>query len=132
MNITAVNHIAIICSDYERSLAFYKDVLGFTLLSEEYRKERQSMMTKMALNGQYLLELFTFPNSPERPSYPEACGLRHLAFTVDDIVQVAGELESKGIAHEPIRISPDGTQCFFFADPDGLPIEIVQEKPYIL
>ncbi len=127
MNITSVNHIAIICSNYERSLAFYRDILGFTLLSEEYRAERKSMMTKMALNGQYLLELFTFPDSPARPSYPEACGLRHLAFTVPDICQVVEELDGKGIQHEPIRISPDGTRCLFFADPDGLPIEIVQK-----
>ena len=126
MKLNAVNHIAIICSEYERSLRFYCDILGFEVLSEEYRAERQSMMTKLALNGLYLIELFTFPNSPERLTNPEACGLRHLAFTVDDVASVLQELDAKGYPHEPLRITPLGERLFFMKDPDGLPIEICQ------
>lgn len=126
MKLNAVNHIAIICSEYERSLRFYCDILGFEVLSEEYRAERQSMMTKLALNGLYLIELFTFPNSPERLTNPEACGLRHLAFTVDDVDSVLQELDAKGYPHEPLRITPLGERLFFMKDPDGLPIEICQ------
>lgn len=123
-----VNHIAVICQNYEKSLVFYRDILGLTVISEEWRAERQSMMTKMALNGEYLIELFTFPSTPNRLSHPEACGLRHLAFSVTDLQEVIHFLEEKGIAHEPVRQDAQGVRCFFMADPDGLPIEIVEER----
>ncbi len=127
LRLQSVNHIAIIASDYTRSLTFYTQVLGMEVLSEEYRAERQSMMTCLGLHGQYLIELFTFPDSPPRPSYPEACGLRHLAFSVPDIEETVATLDRMGIAHEPIRTTPEGGQCCFIHDPDGLPIELVKQ-----
>lgn len=127
MKLSDVNHIAIICSDYSKSLKFYTEVLGLEIISEEYREQRKSHLTKLAFNGKYLIELFTFPSSPERPSYPEACGLRHLAFQVESIEEALEELDIKGIAHEPLRNNADGSKCFFMQDPDGLPIEIVEE-----
>lgn len=127
MKIESVNHIAIICSDYEKSLKFYTEVLGCEVICEEYRAERQSRRTALAINGEYVLELFTFPNSPERPSYPEALGLRHLAFTVRDVVAVMQELDAKGVAHEPLRIDEvHREKTLFVHDPDKLPIEFVQ------
>lgn len=124
MKLNVVNHIAIICSEYEQSLKFYCELLGFEIISEEYRAERKSMMTKLALNGTYLIELFTFPDSPARLTNPEACGLRHLAFTVSDIEEVLKELDTLAYPHEPLRVLPSGERCFFMKDPDGLPIEI--------
>lgn len=129
LRLRRVNHIAIICSDYQVSLGFYCRVLGCRIISEEYRADRRSMMTKLSLNGEYFIELFTFPDSPVRPSYPEACGLRHLAFTVDDMAQTIQELEHMGVPHEPVRTAPNGEQCCFIHDPDGLPIEFVSMQP---
>jgi len=126
--ILAVNHIAIICSDYNASLAFYRDILGMELISEVYREERSSMMAKLSMNGQYLIELFTFPDSPKRPSYPEACGLRHLAFSVANLDDTFEYMTAKGVECEAIRTTPDGERCFFTHDPDGLPIEFVENK----
>lgn len=129
MKLNNVNHIAIIASDIERSLLFYVDVLGFSIIRKVYREERDSWKVDLALNGDYLIELFTFPNAPKRPSYPEALGLRHLAFTVDDIEASIAELKSKGVETESIRIDPfTDCRCVFFADPDGLPIELVESK----
>lgn len=128
LKLKEVNHIAVICSDYPRSLAFYRDVLGLRLLDEEYRSARRSMLARLALGERYLLELFTFPDSPPRPSYPEACGLRHLAFEVSDIEEALHELDVKNIPHEPLRETPDGGRCCFLHDPDGLPIELVEVK----
>lgn len=129
MKLNNVNHIAIIASDIERSLSFYVDVLGFSIIRKVYREERDSWKVDLALNGDYLIELFTFPNAPKRPSYPEALGLRHLAFTVDDIEASIAELKSKGVETENIRIDPfTDCRCVFFADPDGLPIELVESK----
>ena len=129
LSLSSVNHIAIIVSDYERSLAFYCNVLGFELISETYRAERQSMMAKLSLGGTYLLEMFTFPGAPERPSYPEAQGLRHLAFSVPDLEEASRILLSQGVLHEPIREDKTtGERCFFCTDPDGLPIELVAES----
>lgn len=131
MKLNNVNHIAIIASDIEPSIAFYVDVLGFAIIRKVYREERDSWKVDLALNGDYLIELFTFPNAPQRPSYPEALGLRHLAFTVNDIEACIRELHSKGIDTESIRIDPfTGCKCVFFADPDGLPIELVELKEY--
>lgn len=120
-----VNHIAIICSDYPRSLAFYRDVLGLRLIDEEYRAARRSMLARLALGDRYLVELFTFPDSPARLSYPEACGLRHLAFEVSNMEEAIAELDRMNVPHEPIRENPDGERCCFLHDPDGLPVELV-------
>lgn len=93
MKLNKIHHIAIIASDYQRSKSFYCDVLGFTLLSEVYRAERDSWKGDLALNGDYTIELFSFPKPPARVSRPEACGLRHLAFSVDDIDSAVKHLE---------------------------------------
>jgi glyoxylase I family protein len=123
----AVHHIAIICSNYEKSKFFYTNVLGFTILREVYREERQSYKLDLALNGHYIIELFSFPNSPARPSRPESCGLRHLAFSVENIQEAVNTLSTKGVIMEPIRIDEFTNKQFtFFADPDGLPIELYQ------
>jgi len=123
----AVHHIAIICSNYEKSKFFYTNVLGFTILREVYREERQSYKLDLALNEHYIIELFSFPNSPARPSRPESCGLRHLAFSVENIQEAVNALSTKGVIMEPIRIDEFTNKQFtFFADPDGLPIELYQ------
>ena len=122
-----VHHIAIICSDYERSKSFYVDILGLKVLREVYRKERESYKLDLAINDQYVIELFSFPNPPERSSRPESTGLRHLAFEVEDIEQAISRLTSKGISVEPIRVDEfTGKRFTFFADPDDLPIELYE------
>jgi glyoxylase I family protein len=127
MRINGLHHIAIIASDYELSKAFYLDVFGATLEAEYYRAERDSWMGKLAINGHYLLELFSFPNSPKRVSGPESHGLRHLAFEVDDVPATRDELLAKGIPCEELRTDPNTHKAmFFFADPDGLPLEIYE------
>ena len=121
------HHIAIFCSDYEKSKDFYVYKLGLEILAEVYRKERDSYKLDLALNGEYVIELFSFPNPPARPSRPEARGLRHLAFTVEHVEKVKSELEGKGIVSEPIRIDEfTGKKFTFFEDPDGLPLEIYE------
>jgi glyoxylase I family protein len=123
----SIHHIAIICSDYQRSKIFYTEVLGLTVMRETHRKERQSYKLDLALNGQYVIELFSFPNPPERPSRPEATGLRHLAFGVDDIQTAVETLKAKGIEAEPIRLDEFTNKRFtFITDPDGLPIELYE------
>ncbi len=122
-----IHHAAIICSDYSRSKSFYVDVLGLKVVAENYRKARDSYKLDLALPDGSQIELFSFPGAPQRPSYPEAQGLRHLAFCVDDVEQAKRHLESKGIEVEPIRIDEfTGKQFTFFADPDGLPLEFYQ------
>jgi glyoxylase I family protein len=123
-----IHHIAIIASDYQNSKRFYCDILGFTLLAEAYREERDSWKGDLALNGQYVIELFSFPFPPARPSRPEACGLRHLAFSVDVLDEMVEYLEQHGVRCEAIRIDPFTDRRFtFFADPDGLPLELYQQ-----
>ncbi|WP_300664545.1 VOC family protein [Fluviicola sp.] len=123
----SVHHIAIICSDYERSKRFYTEVLGFEILAENYRSERNSYKLDLILNGVYCIELFSFPEPPKRISRPEASGLRHFAFSVNDIEASINELASKQVACEPIRIDEfTGKRFTFFEDPDGLPIELVE------
>ncbi|MBK4714056.1 MULTISPECIES: VOC family protein [Tenebrionibacter/Tenebrionicola group] len=123
-----VHHIAIIATDYARSKAFYCDILGFTLMSEVYREERDSWKGDLALNGQYTLELFSFPFPPARLSHPEACGLRHLAFSVNDLDAAVAHLAHHGIHSEPVRRDPLTDKRFtFFTDPDGLPLELYQQ-----
>lgn len=128
MKLKNVNHIAVIASNIERSIEFYTDVLGCEIIRRVYREERDSWKVDLALNGDYLIELFTFPGAPQRPSYPEALGLRHLAFTVSDLDTSIQELQAKGVHTEGVRIDPfTGCRCVFFADPDGLPIELVEQ-----
>jgi len=123
-----IHHIAIICSNYEISKDFYVNKLGFEVLAEVYRAERKSYKLDLAVNGVYQIELFSFPEPTSRPSRPEAAGLRHLAFEVDDVVEVAKILNIKGIETEPIRIDEfTGKQFTFFTDPDGLPLELYQK-----
>ena len=124
-----VHHIAIICSNYEKSKDFYVNILGFEIYAEVYREARDSFKLDLTLNGEYVIELFSFPNPPARASRPEACGLRHLAFEVEDVEKVKLELEIKGIISEPIRIDEFTNKKFtFFEDPDGLPLEIYEQK----
>jgi glyoxylase I family protein len=127
MLINKVHHIAIIASDYERSKRFYTEVLGLELVSEVFREERNSWMGKLALNGSYIVELFSFPAPPPRPSTPEAQGLRHLAFEVPDVKVALAELDALGVAHEELRVDPHtGKEMAFFRDPDWLPIEFYE------
>lgn len=122
-----IHHIAIICSDYENSKDFYVNKLGFSILSEFYRAERKSYKLDLMVNGLYQIELFSFENPPVRPSMPEAQGLRHLAFEVDDIEAEIKRLEQHKIITEPIRIDElTGKRFTFFADPDGLPLELYE------
>ena len=103
MKLNKIHHVAVICSDYELSKQFYTEVLGLKIMSEHYRAERDSWKADCWMGDAYVVELFSFPNPPARPSYPEAAGLRHLAFEVDNLAEAAGELDSKGVKHEPIR-----------------------------
>jgi glyoxylase I family protein len=122
-----IHHIAIICSNYEVSKDFYVNKLGFTVLAEVYREERLSYKIDLAVNGVYQIELFSFPNPPSRPSRPEATGLRHLAFEVDDVEKVNAQLNADGISTEAIRVDEfTGKKFTFFTDPDGLPLEIYE------
>ena len=128
MLLQAVHHIAVICSDYSRSKTFYTDVLGLQVIREVYREERHSWKLDLALGNQYIIELFSFPDPPSRVSGPEACGLRHLAFTVADIDEAVQQLLQKGVTTEPVRIDPHTKKRFtFFADPDDLPIELYEK-----
>lgn len=127
LQINKVHHIAIICSDYQRSKDFYTRVLGLEVVAEHYRQERQSYKTDLALNGDYVVELFSFPSPPKRPSYPEAAGLRHLAFEVGNLKEAISELDRMGVEHESIRIDEYTSKNFtFLSDPDGLPIELYE------
>jgi glyoxylase I family protein len=128
MKLNKVHHIAIICTDYQKSKRFYTEILGFEILNEVYREQRESYMLELALNGQYVIELFSFPNPPKRPSRPEAAGLRHLAFEVDDVAETKKELEAHQIKVEDIRIDEyTGKRFTFFEDPDHLPLEIYEK-----
>ena len=122
-----IHHIAIICTSYEISKDFYVNKLGFQILAEVYRAERNSYKLDLAVNGLYQLELFSFEAPGARPSFPEAAGLRHLAFEVDDVEKVSLSLNKKGIATEAIRIDEfTGKKYTFFTDPDGLPLELYE------
>ena len=128
LHLNHVHHIAVICSDYQRSLDFYTRVLGLRILAEHYRPERQSYKTDLALGNHYVIELFSFPTPPSRPTQPEATGLRHLAFEVDDIGKAVDGLEAMGIAHEAVRTDGyTGKHFVFFEDPDGLPLELYEK-----
>ncbi|RTE10069.1 VOC family protein [Paenibacillus whitsoniae] len=127
MKLNRIHHVAIICSDYARSKHFYVDILGLEVVSETYRAERDSYKLDLAVGDTYQIELFSFPDPPQRVNQPEARGLRHLAFAVDNMDESVRELERKGISVEPVRIDPvTGDRYTFFADPDGLPLELVE------
>ncbi|MFV8460839.1 VOC family protein [Vibrio campbellii] len=122
-----IHHAAIICSNYELSKRFYTEILQLEVIAENYREARQSYKLDLALPNGAQIELFSFPDAPERPSFPEAQGLRHLAFCVEDIQQVKSYLEGHGIDVEPIRVDEfTGKSFTFFADPDGLPLELYE------
>lgn len=122
----SIHHVAIIASDYARSKAFYVGILGGQIIAETYREARDSWKLDIALAGAQI-ELFSFPDAPARPSYPEAQGLRHLAFTVADVAKTKQQLEAQGVAVEEIRTdSLTGKRFTFFADPDGLPLELYE------
>ncbi|EDP60379.1 VOC family protein [Vibrio sp. AND4] len=124
----AIHHVAIICSDYPTSKHFYTQILGLKVIAENYREARDSFKLDLALPDGSQIELFSFPDAPERASFPEAQGLRHMAFSVDDIIQVKAFLESNDIEVEPIRIDEFTGKAFtFFQDPDRLPLEIYQQ-----
>jgi len=123
----AIHHVAIICSDYPTSKHFYSQVLGLKVIAENYREARDSYKLDLALPDGSQVELFSFPGAPIRPSFPEAQGLRHLAFLVDDVEQAKAYLESNDVEVEPIRIDEFTGKAFtFFQDPDGLPLEVYQ------
>ena len=125
MKFKRIHHIAIIASDYEKSKKFYTEILGLTVVNEVYRKERDSYMLDLALNGEYIIELFSFPDPPKRPTYPEATGLRHLAFAVEDVTAALKELEEKGVKTTDLQVdSKTGKPMAFFFDPDELPLEL--------
>ena len=122
-----IHHIAIICSDYQVSKRFYTEILGLNIIREVYREERQSYKLDLAIGDDYVIELFSFPNPPKRPSRPESCGLRHLAFSVENVEEKRTELLQKGIDCEEIRIDEFTDKKFFFiADPDDLPLEFYE------
>jgi glyoxylase I family protein len=128
MNIKAIHHIALLTDDYEKSKAFYTEVLGFTVISEVYREERQSYKLDLAINGLYQIELFSFPEFRERASFPEAKGLRHLAFLVDDVSASAAELKAKGVEVQDVRVDEwTGKKFVFFYDPNGQPLELYEK-----
>jgi glyoxylase I family protein len=127
MNILRTHHVAVICSNYEHSKRFYTEVLGLEVVSEVHRAERASYKLDLRLPDGTQVELFSFPNPPKRPSYPEACGLRHLAFEVADVGAAVAELARLGVAVEPVRLDEHtGKRFTFFADPDGLPLELYE------
>ena len=124
MNLNHVHHVAIIGSDYEKSRHFYVDLLGFQVIRENYRAERKDYKIDLQLND-LELELFIIADRPARPNYPEAYGLRHLAFRVDSVSETVEELKQRGIACEPIRVDEfTNKRMTFFFDPDGLPLEL--------
>ncbi|MCV9926403.1 VOC family protein [Flavobacterium sp. LS1R49] len=127
LSLNKVHHIAIICSDYNKSKLFYTEIMGLTIIREIYREERQSYKLDLALNGEYIVELFSFPNPPARTSRPEAAGMRHLAFEVSDLDETIAFLASKNVAYEAIRIDETTHKRFtFIADPDDLPLEFYE------
>jgi glyoxylase I family protein len=128
MNISAIHHIAILTDHYEESKRFYTEVLGFDIIRETYRAERQSYKLDLAIAGHYQIELFSFPEFRERGSYPEAKGLRHLAFAVDDVEVAASELRERHVPVEPVRVDELTNKKFvFFTDPNGQPLELYEK-----
>ncbi|MDQ2096610.1 MAG: VOC family protein [Tychonema bourrellyi B0820] len=127
MKIKKIHHVAIICSNYEASKKFYLEVLGCSIIQETFRIERNSYKLDLQVGNGDMIELFSFPHPPERVDNPEACGLRHLAFAVEDIDESVAYLESKQVDVEEIRLDEiTGKRFTFFKDPDNLPLEIYE------
>jgi glyoxylase I family protein len=127
MQTSGIHHVAIICSNYEQSKKFYVEILGFSILQETFRVERNSYKLDLKVGNNSQIELFSFPNPPQRVSSPEACGLRHLAFAVADLDATVSYLKSQGVQIEDIRIDElTGKRFTFFKDPDDLPLEIYE------
>lgn len=127
MRIAGIHHVAVICSEYDRSKRFYTQVLGLKVIDENWRDARRSWKLDLAVPGGGRIELFSFPEPPARPSTPEAAGLRHLAFGVDDMEAAVASLEAAGVAVEAVRVDPHtGARFTFFKDPDGLPLELYE------
>jgi len=127
MHLQRIHHVALICGDYAVSKRFYTEVLGLRVINETYRESRQSFKLDLALPDGGQIELFSFPNRPPRPSYPEARGLRHLAFSVGDLDGAVAELNARGVVTEPVRVDElTGQRFTFFADPDALPLELYE------
>ena len=128
LKLNRIHHIAIICADYEKSKHFYCGILGLKIIREVYRKERRSYKLDLEVGNQYQIELFSFLDPPARSSRPEAAGLRHLAFEVDDIDEAVSHINAIGVMTEPVRTDEfTGKRFTFFADPDGLPIEFYEK-----
>ena len=128
LRLNRIHHIAIIVSDYARSKDFYTRILGFNIIQETYRRERDSYKLDLALRDDYVIELFSFPTPPPRVSRPEATGLRHLAFEVDDLDATVAYLDTHGVASEPIRVDEiTGRRFTFIQDPDNLPLEFYEK-----
>jgi len=124
----SIHHAAIICSNYELSKKFYTETLGMCVIAENYRKERDSFKLDLKLPNGDQIELFSFPHAPDRPSFPEALGLRHLAFNVESVDRTRNALISKGVEVDPIRVDEyTGRKFAFFSDPDGLPLELYEQ-----
>jgi glyoxylase I family protein len=129
MKIKGIHHIAILAGDYEKSKKFYTEILGFTILSETYSAERNSYKLDLAINGIYQIELFSFPEYKERASFPEAKGLRHLAFAVENIEEAVDELRLKKVDVQDIRTDELTKKRFcFLNDPNGQPLELYEYK----
>ncbi|EAW33284.1 VOC family protein [Lyngbya sp. PCC 8106] len=127
MNLSRIHHVAIICSDYEKSKDFYVNILGFSIIEETYRSARNSYKLDLRVGDRDQIELFSFENPPQRPNRPEACGLRHLAFEVENLDESVALLQSKGVETEQIRTDEiTGKRFTFFKDPDNLPLEIYE------
>jgi glyoxylase I family protein len=127
MQTTGIHHVAIICSNYEKSKQFYVEILGFPIIQETFREARNSYKLDLQVGKNMQIELFSFPNPPKRVNNPEACGLRHLAFAVDNLDAIAAQLQANGVALENIRLDElTGKRFTFFQDPDGLPLEIYE------
>lgn len=127
LKLNSIHHVAIICSDYQVSKKFYTQVLGLKILKETYRAKRSSYKLDLLVNGKYQIELFSFPDPPERVTAPEATGLRHLSFEVDNLTEALHELNRMKVSAESIRLDEyTGKKFLFFADPDGLPIELYE------
>ena len=127
MHLSGIHHVAVICSDYAASRRFYTEVLGLAVVAETYRAARDSYKLDLRLPDDTQIELFSFSDPPPRPSYPEARGLRHLAFEVADVAAAVAELEGQGVEVEPVRVDEyTGKRFTFFADPDGLPLELYE------
>lgn len=128
IKLNRIHHTSIICSDYEKSKAFYTGILGLDIIRETYRQERNSYKLDLALNGIYVIELFSFPSPPRRVSHPEAAGLRHIAFETDNLDSVIETLKNQNIQAEPVRVDETTNKRFtFIFDPDNLPVELYEK-----